>query len=179
MAIVSIATLKGYFNTGDTPTESQYVDLIDTLAALPNTGFATGWNNLSHADGLTVKAVFFGSAAAATLVKDATGEYTVSFPGTKPYALVIAGDAGVLTGGGQLTINIANSDNYLVWSTRKFIRADTFEVISDPREEMAITETETVSAGATEQVFTNMNNFPAEGFILVQSLAHYSLADTV
>ena len=32
MAVVSTATLKGYFNTGDTPTEAQYIDLIDTLA---------------------------------------------------------------------------------------------------------------------------------------------------
>lgn len=179
MAVVSTATLKGYFNTGDTPTEANYVDLIDTLAALPNT-VGTNWNNLSHADGLTVKAVFFGSTSAATLAKNATGEFTVDFPtGLKPVSLVIAGDAGTLTGGGQITINITNDDSLLVWSTRKILRADTFEVISDPRAELAITETETVSAGATAQVFTNMNNFPAAGWVIVQTLATYSLADTI
>lgn len=31
MAVVSIATLKSYFETGDFPTESQFVDLIDTF----------------------------------------------------------------------------------------------------------------------------------------------------
>jgi hypothetical protein len=36
MAIVSIATLKSYFETGDKPTQAQFVDLIDTLASLPD-----------------------------------------------------------------------------------------------------------------------------------------------
>ncbi len=179
MAIVSIATLKGYFNTGDTPTEANYVDLIDTLAALP-AGGSTNWNNLSHADGLTVKAVFLGSADPATLTKDGTGEYTVDFPdGLNPLGLVIAGDSDNLTGGGQLTINITSGGSLLVWSTRKIQRADNLEVISDPREEMSITETDTVSAGATELIFTNMNNFPAEGWIITLSLVAHSLADTV
>lgn len=32
MAIVSKATLKGYFDTGDKPTQAQFTDLIDSLA---------------------------------------------------------------------------------------------------------------------------------------------------
>lgn len=35
MAIVSIETLKTYFETNDKPTQAQFVDLIDTLAFLP------------------------------------------------------------------------------------------------------------------------------------------------
>lgn len=31
MAVVSIATLKGYFETGDFPTQTQFENLIDTL----------------------------------------------------------------------------------------------------------------------------------------------------
>jgi len=31
MAVQSATTLKGYFNTGDTPTESNFADLIDTV----------------------------------------------------------------------------------------------------------------------------------------------------
>ena len=42
---------------------------------------------------------------------------------------------------------------------------------------MTIGETETVAAGSTDQVYTNMNNFPTEGFVLVQSLVTYSLTD--
>lgn len=33
MPIVSLETLKGYFNEGDVPTESNYIDLIDTLGS--------------------------------------------------------------------------------------------------------------------------------------------------
>ena len=33
MAIQTIATLKSYFNTGDIPTESQFIDVFDTLFA--------------------------------------------------------------------------------------------------------------------------------------------------
>lgn len=33
MAIVDIATLKSYFNTGDVPTEAQYIDVFDTLGS--------------------------------------------------------------------------------------------------------------------------------------------------
>lgn len=38
MAVIDIPTLKTYFETGDFPTQSQFVDLIDTLAALPSGG---------------------------------------------------------------------------------------------------------------------------------------------
>ena len=38
MAVISIATLKTFFETGDKPTEAQFVDLIDTLSALPTPG---------------------------------------------------------------------------------------------------------------------------------------------
>lgn len=31
MAVQNITTLKSYFNTGDTPTEAQFADLMDTL----------------------------------------------------------------------------------------------------------------------------------------------------
>lgn len=45
MAVVSIPTLKSYFETGDFPTESQFIDLIDTLnpaMAVPAWGSITG-----------------------------------------------------------------------------------------------------------------------------------------
>jgi hypothetical protein len=49
MTIQNKATLKGYFNTGDRPTEAQFADLVDTVMAFlsgtsanrpgsPNTG---------------------------------------------------------------------------------------------------------------------------------------------
>lgn len=41
MAVVSKTVLKSYFETGDIPTEAQYIDLIDTLAELTSPEFAT------------------------------------------------------------------------------------------------------------------------------------------
>ena len=40
MSVVSRSTLKGYFNTGDRPTESNFADLIDSTLNLndSNTG---------------------------------------------------------------------------------------------------------------------------------------------
>ena len=175
MAVVPISILKTYFNTGDTPTEAQYVNLIDTLAALPASA-SIKWINLAN-DGMTVKATFFGSGSP-TIAKDAAGEYTIAFPaGLTPMGLVITGDADNLTGGGQITLHIDNSDSLLVHSTRTWRRADTYAVISDPKGEMTIGETETVTAGSCDQVFTNLNNFPSEGWVLVQSLVAYSTTD--
>ena len=34
MSIVTKAILKGYFETGDRPTEAQFIDLIDSVAIL-------------------------------------------------------------------------------------------------------------------------------------------------
>jgi len=45
MAVVSINTLKGYFETGDKPTQQQFENLIDTLAAI------TSANDIYTSDG--------------------------------------------------------------------------------------------------------------------------------
>lgn len=53
MAVVSIATLKSYFQTGDFPTEDQFVDLIDTLAALPDVSAGTYTPDLTAVANIT------------------------------------------------------------------------------------------------------------------------------
>jgi len=175
MAIVSATILKTKFETGKTPTESDYIDLIDSCFANPQTG-ALKWINLAN-DGMTVKATFFGTGTP-TIAKDGAGEYTIAFPaGLTPMGLVITGDADNLTGGGQITLHIDNSSSLLVHSTRTWRRADTYAVISDLKGEMFIGETETVAAGSCDQVYTNLNNFPAEGWELTQCLVSYSTTD--
>lgn len=50
MAIQTIATLKSYFNTGDIPTESQFIDVFDTLFAqspLTTKGDLLGFSTLN------------------------------------------------------------------------------------------------------------------------------------
>ena len=153
------------------------MNLIDTLAALPASA-SLKWINLTN-DGMTVKATFFGSGAP-TIAKDAAGEYTIAFPaGLTPMGLVVTGDADNLTDGGQITLHIDNSDSLLVRSTRIWRRGDTLEVISNPKAEITIGETETVTAGSCDQVFTNLNNFPTEGWVLMQSLVSYSTTDNI
>ena len=51
MAKQSSTTLKGYFNTGDKPTESQFSDTVDSFLNLSVTGTE------AHAGSLTLNAV--------------------------------------------------------------------------------------------------------------------------
>ena len=51
MAVISIATLKTFFETGDKPTEAQFVDLIDTLSALPTPGTTLTADQLAAING--------------------------------------------------------------------------------------------------------------------------------
>lgn len=79
MAVVSIATLKSYFNTGDVPTESQYTDLIDTLASLSailGVSGNTGGNNLTSPDGNSYMNIGDGSF---NIEVDNTGTSSTSF----------------------------------------------------------------------------------------------------
>jgi hypothetical protein len=49
MAVVSTTTLKTYFNTGDRPTEANFIDLIDTLSALPASSAPTSISEITQA----------------------------------------------------------------------------------------------------------------------------------
>ena len=69
MAIVTKAILKGYFETGDRPTEGQFVDLIDSLVTLThaNTG------DVTIVGTLTVDNVNIGSHISASGIKASSG----------------------------------------------------------------------------------------------------------
>jgi hypothetical protein len=49
MAVVSTTTLKTYFETGDRPTEANFIDLIDTLSALPASSAPTSISSITQA----------------------------------------------------------------------------------------------------------------------------------
>lgn len=69
MSVVSIATLKTYFQTGDTPTESQFVDLIDTFSSI-STSPAQEWV-YPFEDGLVRTVDYFpDSITVSTFIKD-------------------------------------------------------------------------------------------------------------
>lgn len=54
MSIVSRTTLKSYFETGDTPTQSQFADLIDSCLNLAASAPQTILGNVTISGGLTV-----------------------------------------------------------------------------------------------------------------------------
>lgn len=166
MAVVSTATLKGYFNTGDTPTEAQYVDLIDTLAALPASGGAPSRTELTAA-GLTCAAVYFGSGTV-TISESATGQYTVAFPATAtPARCVVAFTDANLDGSGGLELIFTTAASLPIYCNIGMRRQDAGKlVVFDPLGEFTINCAETVAAGTTSLVFQNMNNLGSTGAVL-------------
>lgn len=113
MAVVDSATLKGYFNTGDKPTEAQYVDLIDTLFDQGTTGGSAPVIDESTSGNLTSRTHRIGGTAT-VLANSGSGEYTLTIQtDAYPLKIDIDGDGTVLSAG-QLTIkvnNAANSEN--------------------------------------------------------------------
>ena len=57
MARISIANVKSYFQTGDRPTEEQYVDLIDTATA-QSTDLGSAGNNEQTINGIENSTIF-------------------------------------------------------------------------------------------------------------------------
>ena len=173
MAVVSIATLKGYFNTGDTPTELNYIDLIDTLAALPTSSGEPVWKNLS-ANGLTCKVIAFGSGSP-TLTESATAQYTLVYPDTAtPLRAVISFDSDNWDGSGNMTLLFTNTNNLTIECSVEMWRNDNDQRISDPKAEFNIAMTRTVVEGSTTIAFTNLSNLAASGATLVIETAAYN-----
>ncbi len=108
MAVVSIATLKSYFNTGDVPTESQYVDLIDTLASLSailGVSGNTGGNNITSPDGNTTLSVADTFASMIYTLAGITAIASATFEGSE----LLFDDNGA---GGSLNVNAIRSRLY-------------------------------------------------------------------
>jgi len=161
MAQVSRTTAKGYFNTGDTPTEAQYHDFIDSAK----------WYDEGEGQASSEAFIFtpsgpfgtepqgqvghFGPAPSVTW---AAGLLTVTFPaGSTPAYFYMKGDVSAMNNG-DLTIRINTDDNKEVKATGLVVkRADgTNQVIFDASSFISVAEN--VTAGQTNTVFTNLNN---------------------
>lgn len=166
MAVVSTATLKGYFNTGDTPTESQYVDLIDTLAALPSSSGGAPTLENNTANGASCDALYFGSGTI-TFTESATAEYTLDFgSGTIPSRVVLTFDSDNWDGSGNMTVVLTTSGGYTLYPNMELILNDGTRV-SDPKGEFSIAATHTITAGSTIIALTNVNNIGSSGGTLI------------
>ena len=108
MAVQSTSTLKGYFETGDTPTEAQFVNLIDSLDH--------GYEPL----GLTATTVTTSTLVVAThtvqvgaYVQVAVDAQTLTLPAVVIGATFIIVN-GVDSTGALLTISPNSNDKFLV-----------------------------------------------------------------
>lgn len=70
MAVVSIAVLKTYFETGDFPTEGQFVDLIDTLSTVSGVTVAQGGTGVAS---FTPYAVIAGGTTSTGALQTVSG----------------------------------------------------------------------------------------------------------
>jgi hypothetical protein len=116
MSIVTKAILKGYFETGDRPTEAQFIDLIDTFAVL-----GTNTNDITFVGTITATTGSFGYL-------DLTG-------GSNFDSIDVGGGYGntglTVTNTGQLS-----TDDYIITDT--YVSASTF--LSTPKIKSPSTE---------------------------------------
>ena len=74
MSSVSVATLKTYFNTGDKPTEANFIDVFDSMLNLADGGTVAGTVTLSN--GLNPASV--PALTAGTDIADSTGALAIT-----------------------------------------------------------------------------------------------------
>ncbi len=112
MSIVTDTVLKTYFETGDTPTQAQFIDLIDTLrnagVEIPQTDVeklaplsvvvATSGNIVVPADSVIEYIVLIPASSGSYTIGTTPGgsEYeSGSLTGTTPYTYVMSGEYNV------------------------------------------------------------------------------------
>lgn len=83
MAIKTAAELKAYFETGDTPTQSQFVDLIDTIFSMASTPDYKIYRALLTQTGT--------DAPVATVLENTLGDIVWTRSGVGHYIGVLAG----------------------------------------------------------------------------------------
>lgn len=161
MAVVSIVTLKSYFEAGDKPTEAQYIDLIDTLSSLPAAGGSISWDSLTSGTVSAESSRFGGSAT--VIANPGTGIYSFTVQAsTELLTLDVDGVPGS-TDAGNFTIQVDNSVN----SRDRFFEVQIINKATGDYVDVIATgtaPTQTAAANVTSIVFGNMNGFSASGF---------------
>ena len=111
MAIVTKPILKGYFETGDRPTEAQFIDLIDSLAVMGgNSGDITFIGTVTATTGSFEHLTLTGGSSFDSITVG--GGYMGAF----------AGSGLTITNTGQLS-----TDDYILTDT--YVSASTFLAI--------------------------------------------------
>lgn len=169
MAQESRTQIKGYFNTGDTPTEAQYHNFIDSAAWYDevSAGGAPSVETFqfmpSGLFGIEPQGAIWYYGAVPTIGwNEATGLYTFACPtGCKPVGIRLKGDRSA-TDLGTATLRVTTVDNLEVEGIARLKREDSSKLYVSNFEDYSVTISETVSAGQTDfqaQGLTNINNF--------------------
>jgi len=169
MAQESRTTIKTYFNTGDTPTEAQYHNLIDSAA---------WYDEISAGGAPSVKTfeftpaglfgvkpqgqIWYYGAEPTISWNEATGLFTFACPtGCNPVGVRLLGDQSA-TNSGTATIRVTTVDNLEVAGLARLKREDSSKRYVSNFEDYSVFISETVSEGQTDfqaQGLTNINNF--------------------
>jgi len=173
MGIVSKATLKTYFETGDKPTEAQFVDVFDSLAHVTDIGGGGGGTTLF---GVTLTAgdvscfVRYTGDSAPTLTENSVGNYTLDITaGCTLRGFDFTGDNTTLSGG-ELTLILDSADADLLYFTLDIINLGNNQVSDLPALGITVTQVVDVS-GTNTAVFPNMSGFGAAGYTILGRVA--------
>lgn len=119
MSVVTIAYLKTRFETGDFPTEQDFIDLIDTLAALPSGGGTyTKYVARLYQSGTGAPTVVFPFTAISTISENTIGTIVWTRTGVGTYRGTLAAaftqyKTWMLSTSAQLSLNTVPMD----WET--------------------------------------------------------------
>lgn len=171
MPVVSRATLKSYFETGDKPTEDQFIDVFDSLVhqtELPGGGGGGGVPVILGFSTANADAVvrYWGDTAP-TFTEDAAGEYTLTEKAdTVIGSIKLIGNNSSVNGSGGITIHIVSDDaNDITADTSIVDRDSGAEVKNYAAPGISIAQDDS-TPGTNEYTITSMNAFGVTGFKL-------------
>ena len=175
MSIVSKTTLKSYFETGDKPTEGEYIDLIDSLAHtndVPVTSSTLNQVELS-ASGETSLWLTYSGSSAPTMSKDAAGTFRLTVAaGVIPVSFNWKANNTNLTAGNEIKLIIEDDDEQEWFLSCQILALGSNQLADMHGLGTAPTESET-AAGEVTVTWPNMNGFGASGFKIFGNF-HYS-----
>jgi len=173
MAIVSKTTLKTYFETGDKPTEAQFIDVFDSLAHVNDIGGGGGGTTPLSATltaGSTSCFVRYFGSTIPTLTENSVGNYTLDVPaGTVLHAFDFTGDNSTLSSG-ELTLIIDSADGDNLYFSVDIINLGNNQVSDLPALGITITQVLDGTGGNTA-TFPNMSGFGASGYTILGRVA--------
>lgn len=118
MSIVSRAILKSYFETGDTPSQAQYEDLIDSLVHQSEFFSSFQFKNAAFTPDLNLKYLVSSSLGTFTITLPGSpldGDYIEILTDSMPATITIDGNGSLINGASTQDIDQPKVYNLLVY----------------------------------------------------------------